>query len=119
MYQAAELATAKRHNLPVVAIVFDDGAFGNVKRIQEERFGNRLIAYDLANPDFVRFADSFGIAAFHATDEAGLQRALSEALELRTPALIHVPVGEMPSPWDLIMRPRVRGFEDAWRQALP
>ena len=35
MYQAAELATAVRHNLPVVAMVFDDGAFGNVRRIQQ------------------------------------------------------------------------------------
>src|SRR5262249_19243720 len=42
MYQAAELATAMHHKLPVVVVVFDDGAFGNVRRIQAERFGNRL-----------------------------------------------------------------------------
>ncbi|HEY5301033.1 MAG TPA: thiamine pyrophosphate-binding protein, partial [Acetobacteraceae bacterium] len=44
MYQAQELATAMRHNLPVVVVVFDDGAFGNVRRIQEQQYGNRLIA---------------------------------------------------------------------------
>ncbi len=60
MYQAAELATAMRHKLPVVVVVFDDGAFGNVRRIQQEHYGNRLIASDLANPDFVAFARSFG-----------------------------------------------------------
>ena len=119
MYQAGELATAMRHALPVVAIVFDDGAFGNVKRIQEERYGNRLIAYDLANPDFFQFAKSFGAAAFRAHTAAELQRALTEALAARTPALIHVPVGEMPSPWDMLMPTRVRGFQDAWRPALP
>jgi hypothetical protein len=32
---------------------------------------------------------------------------------------VHVPVGAMPSPWDMILLPRVRGFADAWRPALP
>ena len=119
MYQAQELATAVRHNLPLVAIVFDDGAFGNVRRIQAEHFGNRLIANDLANPDFVKFADSFGVATYLARDAAQLERCLGEALAARRPALIHVPVGEMPSPWDMLMGPRLRGHEDAWRLNLP
>jgi acetolactate synthase I/II/III large subunit len=34
MFQAPELATAMHHKLPVVAVVFDDGAFGNVRRIR-------------------------------------------------------------------------------------
>jgi acetolactate synthase-1/2/3 large subunit len=119
MYQAGELATAVRHNLPVVAVVFDDGAFGNVKRLQAERFGNRLIAQDLANPDFCKFAESFGVAAYRARTEAELGTALRQALAARAPALIHVPVGEMPSPWDMLALPRVRGMEEAWRPALP
>jgi acetolactate synthase-1/2/3 large subunit len=119
MYQAQELASAMRHSLPVVAIVFDDGAFGNVRRIQKQAYGNRVIASDLHNPDFVRFAESFGVAAWRATDAAGLGTVLKEALEARAPALIHVPVGEMPSPWDMLIHPRVRGFEDAWRVNLP
>ncbi len=68
MYTANEIATAMRHRIPLVAIVFADGAFGNVRRIQEEQFGNRLIASDLANPDFVNFAESFGAAAERARD---------------------------------------------------
>jgi acetolactate synthase-1/2/3 large subunit len=119
MYQAQELATAMRHNLPVVAIVFDDGAFGNVRRIQQQQYGNRLIACDLTNPDFVAFAQSFGAAAHKATDAAELERALRDALSARRPALIHVPVGAMPSPWDMLIAPRMRGFEDAWRPNLP
>ena len=46
--------------------LFNDGAFGNVRRIQEEQYGNRLIASDLANPDFVAFAESFGAKAMRA-----------------------------------------------------
>ena len=66
MFTANELSTAVRHRIPLVAVVFADGAFGNVRRIQEERYGNRLIASDLANPDFIRFAESFGAAAERA-----------------------------------------------------
>jgi acetolactate synthase-1/2/3 large subunit len=119
MFQAAELATAMRHRLPVVVVVFDDGAFGNVRRIQEQQYGNRLIACDLTNPDFVKFAESFGMAAFRATTPEALETALRQAFSLNAPALVHVPVGPMPSPWDMILLPRVRGFADAWRPALP
>jgi acetolactate synthase I/II/III large subunit len=117
MFQAAELATAMHHGLPVVAVVFDDGAFGNVRRIQAQQYGNRLIASDLTNPDFVKFAQSFGMAAFRATTPDEVEDALQKAFALNAPALVHVPVGEMPSPWDMILLPRVRG--PAGRPALP
>ncbi len=110
LYQANELATAVRHNIPVVAIVLDDGAFGNVRRIQEQRYGNRLIACDLTNPDFVAYAESFGTVGLRAATPGELESALRQALECNKPALIHVPIGPMPDIWDLIMRPRVRGF---------
>jgi acetolactate synthase-1/2/3 large subunit len=109
MYQIGELATAVHHRLAVVAVVFDNSAFGNVKRIQQERFGNRIIAADLTNPDFFKLAESFGVAAFRAKTAPELESALRKALALDAPALIHVPCGEMPSPWDLIHMPRVRG----------
>ncbi len=119
MYQAGELATAMRHKLPVIAVVFDDGAFGNVKRIQAERFGNRQIAADLHNPDFHAFARSFGMNAWVAHNPAELQSALHAALATGEPGLVQVKVGEMPSPWDMLALPRVRGFDEAWRPALP
>lgn len=108
MYQVGELATAARHNLAVVVVVFDNGAFGNVKRIQQERYGNRLIASDLQNPDFAKLADSFGIASFKAIDAKQLEDALHKAFALNAPALVWVPHGDVPSPWDMIMMPKVR-----------
>jgi acetolactate synthase-1/2/3 large subunit len=99
-----------RHRIPLTAVVFNDGSFGNVRRIQEQQFGNRLIACDLANPDFVRFGESFGAAAERVKDAAGLRAALKRAFSRSdTPTLIEVPVGPMPSPWPFIMLPRVRG----------
>jgi acetolactate synthase I/II/III large subunit len=108
LYQIGELATAARHNIAVVVVVFDNGAFGNVKRIQQERYGNRLIASDLQNPDFVKLADSFGIASFKASDAGQLEDALHKAFALDAPALVWVPHGDVPSPWDMIMMPTVR-----------
>jgi acetolactate synthase-1/2/3 large subunit len=110
MYTAAELATAMRHRIPLVTVVFADGAFGNVRRTQAERFGNRLIASDLANPDFVRFAESFGAAAERALDPQALRAALRRGFARRDgPTLIEVPIGPLPSPWEFIMMPPVRG----------
>jgi acetolactate synthase I/II/III large subunit len=110
MYTANEMATAVLHRIPLTTVVFVDGAFGNVRRIQEEQFGNRLIASDLANPDFVRFAESFGAAAERACNPNELRGALRRALRRRDgPTLIEVPVGPMPSPWEFIMMPKVRG----------
>jgi acetolactate synthase-1/2/3 large subunit len=109
LYTGNELATAVRHRIPLVAVVFVDGAFGNVRRIQQEQFGNRLIASDLANPDFVKYAESFGAAGCRARGPDELRVALREAFARREPSLIEVPVGSLPSPWEFIHMPRVRG----------
>ena len=110
MFTANEMATAVRHRIPLTTIVFNDGAFGNVRRIQQERFGNRLIASDLANPDFVKFAESFGAAGERARGPEELRAALRRALARRDgPTLIEVPVGPFPSPWPFIFMPPIRG----------
>jgi acetolactate synthase-1/2/3 large subunit len=110
MFTANEMATAVRHRIPLTTIVFNDGAFGNVRRIQEEKFGNQLIASDLANPDFVKFAESFGAAGDRARSPQMLRAALRRALARRDgPTLIEVPVGPFPTPWPFLHMPPVRG----------
>ncbi len=110
MFTANELATAMRHRIPLTAIVFNDGAFGNVRRMQQELYGNRLIGSDLANPDFVAFAKSFGAEALRVTTPHDLRGALRRAFSHRDgPTLIEVPVGPLPSPWEFIQMGRIRG----------
>jgi acetolactate synthase-1/2/3 large subunit len=110
MFTANEMATAVRHRIPLTLVLFADGAFGNVRRIQEERFGNHVIASDLANPDFVRFAESFGATGERARNPEELRAALRRAFARRDgPTLIEVPVGPFPSPWEFIQMPKVRG----------
>jgi acetolactate synthase-1/2/3 large subunit len=83
--------------------------FGNVRLIQEQSYGNRLIATELRNPDFAKLAETFGMAAFKARTAVELEKALNQAFALGGPALVHVPCAAMPSPWDMILMPRVRG----------
>jgi acetolactate synthase-1/2/3 large subunit len=110
LYTANELATAMRHRIPLTTVVFSDGAFGNVRRIQQEHYGNRVIASDLVNPDFVRFAESFGAAAERVRTPEALRDALRRAFARRDgPTLIEVPVGPFPSPWPFLHMPRIRG----------
>ena len=73
-----------------VAIVFADGAYGNVRRMQKEDYGNRLIAVDLLNPNFPKMAESFGIAGVRATSPDALRRELAAALKRRGTSLIEV-----------------------------
>jgi acetolactate synthase-1/2/3 large subunit len=109
MYNVQELATAVQHGIGVVAVVFDDGAYGNVRRMQRQLYGNRIIASDLRNPDFVRLAESFGMAARQVTGPDDLADALADAVAQGEPALLTAKVGEMPDPWPYIHLPRVRG----------
>ncbi len=101
-YNLQELATAHQHNIAAVAVVFDDGAYGNVKRMQRDQFEGRTIASNLQNPDWQKLAEAFGVNAMKATNADELEGTLREAFASNAPALISVPVGEMPSPWSLI-----------------
>ncbi len=102
MFNVQELSSMARHNLAVVVVIFDDGAYGNVRRTQRQSFAGHTIASDLLNPDFVKLADAFGLRGVRAESPAELRVALREALQADEPALVVVPVGEMPSMWHLL-----------------
>ena len=80
MYQVGELATAVRHNLAVVVVVFDNGGFGNVKRIQQQHYGNRLIASDLPTPTSSSSPRASASPSFKALDAAQLEECLTQGL---------------------------------------
>jgi acetolactate synthase-1/2/3 large subunit len=99
------MATAAQHNIALVTVLFNNNKFQNVQRQQQEWFGGRVIASDLKNPDFVKFAESFGIRAERVHTPEALRVAVAAALERNEPALIEVPCGDMASPWPFIIRP--------------
>ncbi|GAA3747983.1 thiamine pyrophosphate-dependent enzyme [Salinactinospora qingdaonensis] len=98
-----ELATARHYGIAVTAVVFNDNAYGNVRRIQADEFQGRFIGSDLTSPDFVRLAESFGVPGIRVETPGRLTGALKESLGEPGPSLIEVPVGEMPSVWPLLL----------------
>lgn len=109
MFNVQELATAVHYGLNLVTIVFNDGAFSNVQRHQDEWFEGRRICSDLTNPDFVRMAESFGASGRRVRSPEELSRVLPQALAEPGPTIIDVPVTErMPPPWQFILLPQNR-----------
>lgn len=97
-----ELATMAQHNIPTTVVVFNDSAYGNVKRIQQEDMGGRTIASDLKNPDYMKLAEAFGIRSQRLHTGAELRTALNSSFKANEPTLIEVPVGPMPNPWKVL-----------------
>lgn len=104
MFAAQELSTAVQYRLNLVTIVFNNNAFGNVYRDQQESFAGRLLGSELVNPDFVKFAESFGVQAHRVNTPAELQPVLERAFAADRPVLIEVcvPRGSDSSPWKFL-----------------
>lgn len=94
-----ELATQAQHGIASITLVFNDGAFGNVKRIQQEQMNGRTIASDLQNPDYVKLAEAFGVTGRRTDTPEGLSTHLQEAMKANEPTLIEIAVPAMPNPW--------------------
>jgi acetolactate synthase-1/2/3 large subunit len=92
-----ELSTLVQHDIRLVAVVFNDNAYGNVRRIQDQEYDGRILASDLVNPDYAQLAKAFGIAGRRAETPAELRLQLREAIKADEPTLVEVPVGVMPN----------------------
>ncbi len=97
-----ELATMAQHEIAAVVLVFNDSAYGNVRRIQQVDLGGKLIASDLRNPDYVKLADAHGVMGRRADSPEALQTHIEESIKANEPTLIEIPVGEMPNPWSVL-----------------
>jgi acetolactate synthase I/II/III large subunit len=104
MFGVQELATAVQFRIGVVTLVFNNNAYGNVRRDQRERFDGRVVASDLVNPDFVKLAESFGAGAARVTSPDHFKPALEKALADGGPYVIavEVPTDSEISPWAYI-----------------
>ena len=97
MFNASELSTAMRYGINVVTVVFRNDSYGNVARDLETAF-NGTYETDLHNPDFVKFAESFGAVAMRAEGPMELETLIPQALAQQAPVVIDVPFGDMPIP---------------------
>lgn len=94
MFNSSELSTAVRYGINVTTVVFRDNAYGNVARDLDELFSGTYET-DLHNPDFVRFAESFGAVGMRVNDPLELEQLLPLALEQQAPVIIDVPVHDV------------------------
>ena len=97
IFNAVELATAVKYGINVVVVVFRNDSYGNVARDLNELFGGAY-GTDLHNPDFVKFAESFGAVGMRANDPLELGTLIPLALQREAPVVIDVPFGELPIP---------------------
>ena len=97
MFNASELATAVKYGINVVTVVLRNDSFGNVARDLDDVFSGSYET-DLHNPDFVKFAESFGAVGMRAASPMDIATLLPAALELQKPVIIDVPFSDMPIP---------------------
>ncbi|MFJ6997204.1 thiamine pyrophosphate-dependent enzyme, partial [Streptomyces sp. NPDC003090] len=89
LYSIAELATARQHDLPVTWLIVDDGGYGILREYMTQTYG-RATGTELARPDFVALAESFGVPAKRTTPE-DLEGDLRAALGSPGPSVVVLP----------------------------
>jgi thiamine pyrophosphate-dependent acetolactate synthase large subunit-like protein len=85
-----EMATAVQHGINVVAVVINDRCLTGIAALQDTQYQGRRVAVDLVNPDFVRFAESFGALGLRVAQADQFKPALERALRAGKPALIEI-----------------------------
>jgi acetolactate synthase-1/2/3 large subunit len=91
LMNSQELETAKRIGTNIVVVIWVDGGYGLIDWKQRNEFG-RPFAVEFGNPDFVKYAESFGIAGFRPSSADDLYPTLKRALEVDGPAVVEVPI---------------------------
>ena len=91
-FTMAEITSAVRHHLPVVAIILDNGAWGAEKAYQMEFFGNRLLGAEIDSPAYDEVAKLCGALGFAIDDPNDLGPAMQEAFASDRPAVIHLKI---------------------------
>ena len=79
-YNFQELGTAAQYGIHPIVLMFNDNAWGVLKKYQEDRFDGRLMATDLVNPDFVKLFEAYGFQGTRVSSVAELSRAWEDAV---------------------------------------
>ncbi len=99
MFTMAELSAAVQEEVPIIAIVCNDGGFESIRRQQRAKFEGRMVSVDIHSPDFAAFARSVGAEGFTVGDLADFPSALAAAAATGRPSLIELPLSVAP-PWE-------------------
>jgi len=94
---AVEMDTAVRHNLPVVAVVVNDGAWGMIKAAQIGMYGkDRLVASELKDVRYDKWVEGFGGHGEFVEKPGDIRPALERALASGKPACVNITCQTVP-----------------------
>ena len=104
LYGLAELSAAAQQNIGVVAVVFNNHSYQNVRRDQLRLFQGRATGADLDTPDFAALAETFGVRGSRADTPQRLEQELEQAICADAPAVIEVEIEKdsEANPWPVI-----------------
>lgn len=91
MMNSQEIETALRLGLNITVIIFNDNKYGLIEWHQLREYG-RSASIDVNNPDFVKFAESFGAKGYRVEKTEDLQSVIETAMNDGTVSIIDCPV---------------------------
>jgi len=106
MFHAAELATAAQYELPLVVCIFNDGGYGIIRTLQNNRFG-RTFNTELGYPDFVMMAKSMGVPGLCVGSVTAFHSAMEGAFGRAGPSVIEIDMRQL-APMDVALMPKKR-----------
>jgi acetolactate synthase-1/2/3 large subunit len=89
-FGAMELETATRHGLPFVAVVANNGAWGNIRHEQSRQFERVTPATELSVAGYEKIAEAFGGHGERVEDAAEVGPAIRRAIDSGVPAVVNV-----------------------------
>ena len=98
-----EIATAVRHNIPIIQVVVNNHVLGMVRQWQNLFYGQRYSATVLNDAvDFVKLAEAMGAAGFRATSREEFQEIFAKALQLGKPVVIDCQIDSDEKVWPMV-----------------
>ncbi len=91
LMNSQEIETALRYRIPMVILIWSDSAYGLIEWKQMNQFG-RPSNISFNNPDFVKYAESFGARGYRIEKGEDLLPTLKKALADDTVSIIDCPV---------------------------
>ncbi|MFQ5863065.1 MAG: acetolactate synthase large subunit [Candidatus Brocadiales bacterium] len=91
MMTSMELETASRVGTPFITLIFRDDTYGLIKWKQLSKFGVDF-GVDFKNPDFVQYAEAFGMDGYRVKRPSELLPILKKALSEDRPTIVDVPI---------------------------
>ena len=98
-----EIATAVRHNIPVIEVVVNNHVLGMVRQWQDLFYDERYSATVLRDAvDFAKLAEAMGAVGIHVETQEEFKKAFADALKLNRPVVIDCQIGSDDKVWPMV-----------------